>query len=237
MFLQSAGHGRQRDDAQLDRHRAEGAHRATRISGGRCSGPVAARERGGGDPASGRRRLRTTAVPPRATSRSGRRPFGPVDKVTLWWASANRDEAVFSEPFRFDIRRTPNPHFAFGQRRTFLSRCQPRPPWRSGSSSTRCFGTASTRSRSLDRSSGRAATSTRACATCQSGSARGARVLSEGKNPLPMRREATNEPRLLVPCWREVWRVKLSTLVARASAWLQPRSGFLPSLSQAEACA
>jgi len=36
------------------------------------------------------------------------------DKVTLWWASANRDEAVFSEPFRFDIRRTPNPHFAFG---------------------------------------------------------------------------------------------------------------------------
>ncbi len=36
------------------------------------------------------------------------------DKVTLWWASANRDEAVFADPFRFDVRRSPNPHLAFG---------------------------------------------------------------------------------------------------------------------------
>lgn len=36
------------------------------------------------------------------------------DKVTLWWASANRDETVFAEPFRFDPTRTPNPHLAFG---------------------------------------------------------------------------------------------------------------------------
>jgi cytochrome P450 len=36
------------------------------------------------------------------------------DKVTLWWASANRDDAVFAEPFRFDVARTPNPHVAFG---------------------------------------------------------------------------------------------------------------------------
>lgn len=36
------------------------------------------------------------------------------DKVTLWWASANRDGAMFVDPFRFDIRRTPNPHLAFG---------------------------------------------------------------------------------------------------------------------------
>jgi cytochrome P450 len=36
------------------------------------------------------------------------------DKVTLWWASANRDETVFAEPFRFDVRRSPNPHLAFG---------------------------------------------------------------------------------------------------------------------------
>jgi cytochrome P450 len=37
------------------------------------------------------------------------------DKVTLWWASANRDEAVFTEPYTFDIARNPNPHLAFGR--------------------------------------------------------------------------------------------------------------------------
>jgi cytochrome P450 len=41
------------------------------------------------------------------------------DKLTLWWASANRDEAVFSDPFVFDIRRRPNPHLAFGSRSHF----------------------------------------------------------------------------------------------------------------------
>jgi cytochrome P450 len=36
------------------------------------------------------------------------------DKVTHWYPSANRDEAVFPDPFRFDVRRQPNPHLAFG---------------------------------------------------------------------------------------------------------------------------
>lgn len=36
------------------------------------------------------------------------------DKVTLWWASANRDETVFENADTFDIRRDPNPHLAFG---------------------------------------------------------------------------------------------------------------------------
>jgi cytochrome P450 len=40
--------------------------------------------------------------------------IGAGDKVVLWWASANRDERVFVEPFRFDVRRDPNPHLAFG---------------------------------------------------------------------------------------------------------------------------
>jgi cytochrome P450 len=39
--------------------------------------------------------------------------------VTLWWASANRDERVFEDPFRFDVRRRPNPHVAFGYRSHF----------------------------------------------------------------------------------------------------------------------
>lgn len=36
------------------------------------------------------------------------------DKVSLWYISANRDEDVFDEPFRFDIHRHPNDHIAFG---------------------------------------------------------------------------------------------------------------------------
>jgi cholest-4-en-3-one 26-monooxygenase len=36
------------------------------------------------------------------------------DKVVMWHISANRDEDVFAEPFRFDITRTPNNHVAFG---------------------------------------------------------------------------------------------------------------------------
>ena len=36
------------------------------------------------------------------------------DKCALWYASANRDEEVFPEPFRFDVTRTPNEHVGFG---------------------------------------------------------------------------------------------------------------------------
>lgn len=37
------------------------------------------------------------------------------DKLTSWEMSANRDERVFDQPFRFDLTRQPNPHLAFGQ--------------------------------------------------------------------------------------------------------------------------
>jgi len=37
------------------------------------------------------------------------------DKVVMWYPSANRDEEVFEEPGRFDIRRAPNQHLAFGE--------------------------------------------------------------------------------------------------------------------------
>jgi cytochrome P450 family 142 subfamily A polypeptide 1 len=36
------------------------------------------------------------------------------DKLVLLYPSANRDEQVFTEPFRFDVTRTPNDHLAFG---------------------------------------------------------------------------------------------------------------------------
>ena len=37
------------------------------------------------------------------------------DKVLLWFASGNRDAAVFDDPFRVDLARTPNRHMSFGQ--------------------------------------------------------------------------------------------------------------------------
>ncbi len=36
------------------------------------------------------------------------------DSVGLWYPSANRDERVFDNPYRFDVGRTPNYHQAFG---------------------------------------------------------------------------------------------------------------------------
>jgi cytochrome P450 len=36
------------------------------------------------------------------------------ERVTLWIPSANRDEAVFDEPDRFDVSRKPNRHLALG---------------------------------------------------------------------------------------------------------------------------
>jgi len=38
----------------------------------------------------------------------------PGDKVVLFYNSANRDEEVFDDPFRFNVLRTPNPHLGFG---------------------------------------------------------------------------------------------------------------------------
>lgn len=36
------------------------------------------------------------------------------DRVVLYYGAANRDEAVFDAPDRFDLTRSPNPHVAFG---------------------------------------------------------------------------------------------------------------------------
>ncbi|MEX2228599.1 MAG: cytochrome P450 [Dehalococcoidia bacterium] len=36
------------------------------------------------------------------------------EKVMMWYPSANRDEDVFADPYRFDLGRAPNDHIAFG---------------------------------------------------------------------------------------------------------------------------
>jgi cholest-4-en-3-one 26-monooxygenase len=42
------------------------------------------------------------------------RKIAAGDKVSIWYVSANRDEEVFDDPFRFNIERSPNDHIAFG---------------------------------------------------------------------------------------------------------------------------
>ena len=44
----------------------------------------------------------------------GRQKIAEGDKVVMFYPSANRDEAVFADPTKFDIRRTPNEHLTFG---------------------------------------------------------------------------------------------------------------------------
>jgi cytochrome P450 len=44
----------------------------------------------------------------------GGQPLREGEKVVLWYNSANRDESVFADPFRFDVTRTPNEHVGFG---------------------------------------------------------------------------------------------------------------------------
>lgn len=41
-------------------------------------------------------------------------PIRAGDKIVLWYTSANFDEEVFSDPYRFDVNRDPNPHVTFG---------------------------------------------------------------------------------------------------------------------------
>lgn len=55
--------------------------------------------------------FRRTAV--RDTELGGR-AISAGDKVVVFYSSANRDEAVFADPYSFDVGRDPNPHLGFG---------------------------------------------------------------------------------------------------------------------------
>jgi cholest-4-en-3-one 26-monooxygenase len=54
--------------------------------------------------------FRTAAV----DSHIGEQAVAEGDRVILLYASGNRDEDVFDDPFSFDIARHPNPHVGFG---------------------------------------------------------------------------------------------------------------------------
>ena len=41
-------------------------------------------------------------------------PGAAGEKVTLWYTSANKDEATFTDRWTFDVRRDPNPHLGYG---------------------------------------------------------------------------------------------------------------------------
>ncbi|MFD7646079.1 cytochrome P450 [Streptomyces albidoflavus] len=49
----------------------------------------------------------------RTTELRGRR-IQEGDAVVAWLGSANRDEEMFADPYRFDVARSPNRHVAFG---------------------------------------------------------------------------------------------------------------------------
>jgi cytochrome P450 len=49
-----------------------------------------------------------------ADTELGGQKLAAGDKVVLWYNSANRDEAAFTDPYRFDVLREPNEHVGFG---------------------------------------------------------------------------------------------------------------------------
>lgn len=57
--------------------------------------------------------IQFTRIPTRDTELHGQQ-LRAGEMMALFYPSANRDEEVFEEPFKFDIGRTPNPHLAFG---------------------------------------------------------------------------------------------------------------------------
>jgi cytochrome P450 len=36
-------------------------------------------------------------------------------KIVPWFASGNRDSAIFNDPYKMDVKRNPNEHMAFGR--------------------------------------------------------------------------------------------------------------------------
>ena len=112
--LRAARRGRQRDDAQRDQRRPARVLREPARSGRSCArSPSCCPTRSRRSCAGSARSATSPASRPR-TARSRGVTIRAGDQVALYFASANRDEAVFDDPFAFRIDRRPNPHLAFG---------------------------------------------------------------------------------------------------------------------------
>ncbi len=113
-LLPAAGRRRQRDDPARHVPRHAGAAPAPRAAGPPAGRPVA-------DPSATEEFLRwaspstTSVAPPPATSSSAASAHQEGDKVVMWYASGNRDEAVFTDPYDLDVARENNDHVTFGK--------------------------------------------------------------------------------------------------------------------------
>ncbi len=56
-----------------------------------------------------------------ADTELGGRRIRAGERLALWFPSANRDEAVFENPYTFDVARTPNEHLAFSRGEHFCA--------------------------------------------------------------------------------------------------------------------
>jgi cytochrome P450 len=77
-------------------------------------GPLAAPECRRGDAALGDADPEHEPDGHAGTTELGGQAIREGDRLLLLYPSGNRDERVFEQPERFDIRRSPNQHMAFG---------------------------------------------------------------------------------------------------------------------------
>ncbi len=81
----------------------------------------------------GPRRSTTSGAPRPGTSSCAGRQIKAGDKVVMWFASGNRDEEVFGNPYRFDVTRTPQrPRHASARAARTSAWATTWPGWRSG---------------------------------------------------------------------------------------------------------
>lgn len=113
-LLPAPGRRRQRDHPAHHLPLDAGPDPAPRAAGPPPGGPLADPGRGGGVPALGLPVYHFRRTATRDVELGGRR-VREGDKVVMWFASGNRDEEVFGDPYDFDVTRADNDHVTFGK--------------------------------------------------------------------------------------------------------------------------